>query len=253
MYVYPWGILDFFFKRHVCKKQNVLFAMALSKAHSANSHYPYYAVGRGLNPDVYLTWFECFLNTHRVSGNKYKGFHSFEKAQDFVRRHYKVLRRKMSSRGSGSLGTHSPSYLDPSHRKSAQVLASHIMHLILVQKFLPSAVYLVIKGCRFVTRGQASLLLHAIGDGINDGDWSRLGVLCAQLVPPVVASILRGLNILSETPDPHFRQDSFVAPPQQHSAGPVLHGNIDEETYVGGGVASPGLPNGNGSSGIGQG
>ena len=224
-----------------------------SKPHSVikqKSHYRLHAVVRGLFPDVYLTWTECFFNTHGVSGNKNKGFHSFEKAADFVRRHYKILRRpRMSSRRSGSTSARSSSDLHPTHRSNAWILASNIVYLIIEAKFTTSAVYMAIKGSRLVTREQASRLLHAIGDGIQYGDWDVLKLVCDLFVPPVVESILRGLHSLSKTTDPTFRLNSYSEPTRQ-DVEPVLHANIDEETFVCGGA---GLPSGNECSGVGQG
>ena len=215
------------------------------------SRYPFYAVGKGLFPDVYLTWAECFLNTHGVPGNKYKGFHSFGKAADFVRRHYKILRRRprMSSRRSGSTSARSSSDLHPTHRSNAWILASNIVCLIIEAKFSTSAVYMAIKGSRLVTREQASRLLHTIGDGIQYGDWDVLKLVCDLFVPPVVESILRGLHSLSKTTDPTFRLNSYSESTRQ-DVDPVLHANIDEETFVCGGA---GLPSGNECSGVGQG
>ena len=67
--------------------------MADSKLYVGGSRFPFYAVGRGLRPDVYHTWRECHAMTHGIKGNKHKGFHNYEKAQDYVRRLYKVLYR----------------------------------------------------------------------------------------------------------------------------------------------------------------
>ena len=209
------------------------------------SRYPFYAVARGLFPDVYLTWSECYFNTHGVPGNKYKGFHSFEKAKDFVNKHYKVCRRGMSSRALSSKVTHKPPSLHPAHHTNAKIMTSTIKQLIYVQKFLESTVYLTIKGSRLVTREVVSLLVQTIGDGINYGEWKGLERLCAQLVPPVVESILHGLASLSRSgPDFTLRQDSLSWPTRQDDAGPIDVGPIDEA------CEGAGLPNGNGWSGL---
>ena len=213
-------------------------------------HYPFYAVARGILPDVYLTWQECFYNTHGVSRNLYKGFHSFAKARDFVDTYRQVLtrRRKMSSRGASHNPT--PTSHNPTHGRNAYFLANNIVYLIFEAKFLASSVYLVIRRSRLLTRGDASLIIHAIGDGLEYGDWDVLKKVCKQLDPPVVADILRRLHALSKTEDPTHRQKTYRVPTRQDSSEAVFVANIDDSTYV---CRGAGKQSGASGSGVGQG
>lgn len=69
----------------------------LSAVGPDHSHYPFYAVGRGIVPWVYEDWQSCKANVHGVPNSKYKGFYDRQRAAEFVSTHYKVLKRPAPS------------------------------------------------------------------------------------------------------------------------------------------------------------
>ena len=121
--------------------------MADSKLLVGASRFPFYVVGRGLRPDVYRTWRECYANTHGIKGNRFKGFYDYDKARSYVRSLYKVLYRRKVGDKFGNMSTSRgrvpnaslPVYNQAVQAKRAELLALQIENMILEQKFLPSA------------------------------------------------------------------------------------------------------------------
>ena len=169
--------------------------------------WPYYAVGAGLAPGVYTSWSACKQNTHRVSGCKYKGFKSWDAAMDYVRRHFKILRRRPQTPTQTSSGSSNPKIFREHdiHYENTQVLAAHLIRLVVSLKFLPSVIYLTMT--YIVPRQVASRLLRAMGCGI-DGDWNQLRLLCATLSPASTRDLFKALTTLAATPPPLYRQDN---------------------------------------------
>ena len=164
---------------------------------AGHSQYPYYAVARGIVPNVYKTWSECWANTCGVSDNMYKGFVDYDKAVAFVNEFRRVLTRSKPLRPPAEVLK--PSLTHHGHQPQHFDCSAQIIYLIEARRTLPSVIYLTIRSVPSISAKLRGRIIRAIGTGI-DGVWSPLHALCATLSPASATTLGKYLLLLAETP-----------------------------------------------------
>ena len=181
---------------------------------AGHSQYPFYAVARGIAPDVYKTWAECWANTSGVSGNMYKGFVNHDNALAFVNEFRRVLTRSKPTRSTSSRLAASATAATGAAQQRFECSAQ-IVFLLDHRKFLPAVIYLTVRAVTSISDELRDRIVRAVRTGVN-GDWGPLHTLCAALSVDSSATLGKYLLLLAETP-------SFPGQSPQQRCRSLLH------------------------------